>query len=56
MIQKVAESKLSINAFGLSLGLKMPKTNLDLGSMPAMNASVDTDDWDFYISLGIPVS
>jgi len=45
-----------ISAFGLDLGLNMPKSNIDLASMPAMNASVDTDNIDFYISLGLPVS
>jgi hypothetical protein len=53
---QVPDSKLSISAFGLNLGLKMPKSNIDLGSMPAMNASVDTDHIDFYIAVGLPVS
>lgn len=52
---QIPSSKIHIGAFGVGLGLSMPNQKMNLGSMPAMNASINTEALDSALAVLVPI-
>ena len=52
---QIPDSKIFIGAAGMDVALNMPQTKMNLGSMPAMTATLNTDASDLMHAIILPV-
>jgi hypothetical protein len=52
---QIPDSKIFIGAAGMDVALNMPKTKMNLGSMPAMSATLNTEASDVMHAIILPV-
>jgi hypothetical protein len=54
--EQIPDSKVFIGAAGMDVALNMPKTKMNLGSMPAMTATLNTEASDVMHAIILPVT
>ena len=52
---QIPDSKIFIGAAGMDVALNMPQTKMNLGSMPAMTATLNTEASDVMHAIILPV-